>query len=123
MGYVGSLVGFLAIITAAHAEAYNSGLEAKIDILSAQMRQLEKQNHDIAEKNSELAKQNNELAIQNLQLKKKDSDLERKITNMQTMVDSSTDGIFDCYLTSNWEEAGPIVFSGCEGKDKSIDFI
>ena len=123
-----ALVWLVAAFAAACADDYNPGLEAKDDMLSAQMRQLEKQNSDIAKQNSELGKQNSKLGKQNselemqiselaIQLKKKDYELERMITNMQTKADSGTSLMFDCYLTSDWEELGPIRFSGCEGKD------
>ena len=112
------LVWFVAIITGAQAEVRNPGYEAKVDNLSSRIRQIEKQNHD-------LAKQNNELAIQNRLLMEKHSDLERKIVSMQTNVkaDPTTTLMFDCYLTSEWYETGPITFDGCEGKDRSFEFV
>ena len=119
-----SHVWFIAVFTCVHARKpslvhANDGLEAKVDMLSAQMRQLEKQNSDMAKQYSELAEQNNELAMQNSDMGKQISDLEKKITNMQTKANSSTSLMFDCYLTSDWTEAGPIRFNGCEGKERS----
>ena len=112
------LAWFVAIITAAQAEVRTPGYEAKVDNLSSRIRQIEKQNH-------ELAKQHNELAIQNRLLMEKHSDLERKIISIQKNVkaDPTTTLMFDCYLTSEWHETGPITFDGCEGKDRPFEFV
>ena len=73
MGYVGSLVWFVAIVISVHA--YNPDLGAKVDILIARMRQLEKKNYDIAKQNSELAEQNSELSRQNSEIAKQNNEL------------------------------------------------
>ena len=116
-----ALVWLVAIFAPASADDYNPGLEEKVDMLGAQMRKLERQNSDIAKQNSELGKHNSELELQiselAIQLKKKNSEMERMITNMQTKADCSTSLMFDCYLTSTWDEQGPIRFSGCAGKE------
>ena len=112
---------FTAVLSSAHAsDGHNLGLEAKFDMLSAQIRHLENQNDELAMQNSDMGKQISELAKQNLELKEKDSNMEREIANMQTKAGSSTSLMFDCYLTENWSEAGPIRFNGCTGKDKSL---
>ena len=125
-----SLVWIIAVFTSDHVYGYNLGLKAKVDALSANMRQIEKQNSDMAKQILELANLNNELTLQNselerqtLQLKENDAVLERKITKMQTKADSSTSLLFDCYLSSEWSLEGPIRFDGCDGENISYYFI
>ena len=123
MAYIKEALTFLwllAALTTARADGYKPGLEDRVDMLSAEVRQLARQISELAKQNSEIVKENSELAEQNSEIVNQNFQLERKITNIQTKTQRDVDTpslMFDCYLHQSWSAVDePITFTGCEGK-------
>ena len=89
---------FIAAFTPARADDHNPELEARMDLLSAEVRRL--------------AKQNLEQEKIYLELQAKNSELEKMLSDKMRATATS---MFDCHLTDSWSMDGPIVFNGCEG--------